>query len=165
AVTNAIPAGTQLVGSVPVTGGVAEVNLSAPFLQDSGHFLAAAAAQVVYTLRQLPDVRDVRLLVEGNPEPVPRGGRAGSVEDFDPGALPGGGGLTIVQNGRLAQADGHPFPGPIGQLTGVLAGASDTSGGAAVVRGGVGGQQLVAASAHASQARALGSAAAFTPPT
>jgi hypothetical protein len=68
AVETSFPTGTDLVGNVPVDqAGVAEVNLSAGVRQASSHQLRTLSAQLVWTLRQVTEIRAVRLLADGSP--------------------------------------------------------------------------------------------------
>ncbi len=65
------PRGTTLEVSVPVgTGGVAEVPLTRAVLDLSGEERQLAAAQLAWTLRQVPDVEAVRMSVDGAPVQV-----------------------------------------------------------------------------------------------
>lgn len=64
-ISNAIPAGTQLLG-VTVADGLAKVNLSKEFESGGGTFsVTARLAQVVYTLEQFPTVEAVEFYLEG----------------------------------------------------------------------------------------------------
>jgi hypothetical protein len=72
AVRTSFPAGTELLGNVPVDQfGVAEVNLSAALRQATGGQLKALSAQLVWTLRQVSEISAVRLLADGAPVAVP----------------------------------------------------------------------------------------------
>ena len=83
-----LPPGTELVVSVPVdAAGVAQVPLSADVLELRRSDLRVAVAQVVWTLRQVPDVTAVQLTVEGEPVSVPGQGEVVAVdamEEFSP---------------------------------------------------------------------------------
>jgi hypothetical protein len=71
AVRTGFPAGTDLLGNVPVNQGVAEVNLSAAVRRASSADLRTLSAQLVWTLRQVPDISGVRLLADSSPLAVP----------------------------------------------------------------------------------------------
>lgn len=72
AVRTAFPAGTDLIGNVPVDlSGVAEVNLSADARKASRSQLRGMSAQIVWTLRQVSEISSVQLLVDGSPLRVP----------------------------------------------------------------------------------------------
>ncbi|HET7902657.1 MAG TPA: LpqB family beta-propeller domain-containing protein [Candidatus Nanopelagicales bacterium] len=72
AVSTAFPQGTRLaLGSVPVTDGVAEVALSREVLNADDQQRQKLSGQLVWTLRQVPDVASVRITVKGQPLPVP----------------------------------------------------------------------------------------------
>jgi hypothetical protein len=78
AVRTGVPAGTTLaLGAVPVENGVAEVELSAEALSATDTQREDLAAQLTWTLTQLPEVSAVRLLVAGEAFIVP-----GSVAPF-----------------------------------------------------------------------------------
>jgi hypothetical protein len=71
-VHTAFPAGTELLGSVPVDlHGVAEVNLSTVVRQASPAQLRSLSAQLVWTLQQVSEISVVRLLADGSPLAVP----------------------------------------------------------------------------------------------
>ena len=67
AVTTPMPSGTKLaIDAVTVTQGVASVNLDTRALQANSTQLRQFKAQLSATLKQLPNVSDVQLLVDGN---------------------------------------------------------------------------------------------------
>jgi hypothetical protein len=70
AVRTAVPPGTELRG-LTLEGGVVQVDLTAPAAAADGDARQALSAQLVATLRQVPDVTGVRLLVDGEPLDVP----------------------------------------------------------------------------------------------
>ncbi len=70
--STALPAGTKLRG-VRLGGGVADVDLSGALDQLTGETLIDAVAQVVLTMTEIPTVRSVRLLVEGQATEWPDG--------------------------------------------------------------------------------------------
>jgi hypothetical protein len=72
AVSTGVPAGVGLaLGAVPVTDGVAEVALTEEALSATDAQRRDLAAQLTWTLTQLPEVRAVRIEVGGEPYPVP----------------------------------------------------------------------------------------------
>jgi hypothetical protein len=66
AASRVAPVGTTLIGNVPVVGGVADVNFSPSLRQATDKQLVHLSAAVVWTLRQVPDISAVRLLVDGS---------------------------------------------------------------------------------------------------
>lgn len=79
AMTTAIPQGAELL-EVDVAGGVASVSLSKEFeLSAEQRILVLRLGQVVYTLTDLPRVRAVRFLIDG--EPVGVIGQDGSTHE------------------------------------------------------------------------------------
>ena len=70
AVTTAFPQGTRL-RRVTLEGGVVLVDLSPQVLRADDDARRALSAQLVTTLRQVPDVTGLRVLVEGEPLEVP----------------------------------------------------------------------------------------------
>ena len=72
AVTTAFPEGTHLtVESVPIVDGIAQVDLTPEVLRADDTTRQKLSAQLVWTLRQLPDVSAVQITVNGQPLPVP----------------------------------------------------------------------------------------------
>lgn len=66
AVATAFPVQTRLLlGSVPVTDGVADVSLSREVLNADDATRQKLSAQLVWTLRQVPDIASVRITVNG----------------------------------------------------------------------------------------------------
>ncbi|MCU0300712.1 MAG: GerMN domain-containing protein [Candidatus Nanopelagicales bacterium] len=79
AVRTGVPAGATLaLGAVPVDNGVAQVELSQELITATDSQRRDLAAQLTWTLTQLPEVSAVRLLVAGEDFPVP-----GLVAPFD----------------------------------------------------------------------------------
>jgi hypothetical protein len=73
------PRGTKLEVSVPVRrNGVADVPLTAPFLELGDDARQLAVAQLAWTLRQVPDIQAVQITVDGTPVEVP--GNRGAVD-------------------------------------------------------------------------------------
>ncbi|MEI7992290.1 MAG: GerMN domain-containing protein [Actinomycetota bacterium] len=70
-VRTAIPAGSMLLSAEPSPQGTLTIDLSGEFLANAGDVLLDAVAQVVFTASQLPGVRRVRLLVDGEPQDWP----------------------------------------------------------------------------------------------
>jgi hypothetical protein len=72
ALRTAFPEGTKLsVDSVPVLDGVAQIDLSPEVLKADDTTRQKLSAQIVWTLRQLPDISSVQITVNGQPLPVP----------------------------------------------------------------------------------------------
>lgn len=94
AVRTAFPEGTKLaLDSVPVRDGVAEVALTDAVLTADDTTRQALSAQLVWTLRQLPDISAVRMTVNGQPVAVPGAGPVQPVDSwatYDPDVLPDG---------------------------------------------------------------------------
>ena len=68
ATRNAFPAGTKLTyGSVPISSGEAQVDLSVEVLTADEVTRRALSAQLVWTLSSLPNVSSVRITVSGQP--------------------------------------------------------------------------------------------------
>lgn len=71
-VRNGFPEKTELLGNVPVEhDGTAEVNFTAAVRQASPSQLKALSAQLVWTLRQVSEIKRVRILADGTPLEVP----------------------------------------------------------------------------------------------
>lgn len=119
ALQTAFPAGMRLAAPVTLdSDGVAVVNLSGPSPAEQAD-RQALSAQVLWTLRQLPAVRAVRITVAG----APLGGAAAvqpardSWAGFDPAVLPADLEPYAVRAGRLgtlAAKTFEPLPGPLG---------------------------------------------------
>ncbi len=92
AVRTAFPEGTRLaLDSVPVVDGVADVDLTAQVLTADDTTRQKLSAQLVWTLRPLPDISGVRITVNGQPLSVPGVGPVqpvGSWPLLDPRGLP-----------------------------------------------------------------------------
>ena len=63
----------MLLSAEPSPQGTLTVDLSGEFLSNAGDVLLDAVAQVVFTASQLPGVRRVRLLVNGEAQDWPTG--------------------------------------------------------------------------------------------
>jgi hypothetical protein len=92
AVATAFPEGTRLaLDSVPVVDGVAEVALTTEVLKADDSTRQALSAQIVWTLRQLPDITGVRMTVSGQPVAVPGASVTQPMDSwstYDPDVLP-----------------------------------------------------------------------------
>jgi len=72
ALRTALPEGTKLsVDSVPVLDGIAQIDLTPEVLKADDTTRHKLSAQIVWTLRQLPDISSVQITVNGQPLPVP----------------------------------------------------------------------------------------------
>jgi hypothetical protein len=125
AVRTAVPTGTHLVvDSVPVSDGVAQVDLTGPAASISRSEAQAMSAQIVWTLRQLGGVTGVRITVDGVPLRVPGVGDLqgiGEWQSYDPdGGMADAKGYAVSDKGRAVvvsdQAQGSLLPvrGPLG---------------------------------------------------
>ena len=133
--TTAVPAGTQLEAAVSVsTAGVAEVPLSAEFLQLSEEDRDLFAAQLAWTLRQVPDVRAVAITVDGAAVQIEGQADEFSVDRFaglDPADVVGDRSLyALAKNGLVAvePTEATPVPGPAGLARGAKSVAVSTGG-------------------------------------
>ncbi len=83
ATKNAFPAGTKLTyGSVPVSGGDAQVDLSVEVLSADEVTRRALSAQLVWTLSALPNVSSVRITVSGQPLALTDIGNIQTLQDW-----------------------------------------------------------------------------------
>jgi hypothetical protein len=91
ALRTALPEGTKLsVDSVPVIDGVAQIDLTPEVLKADDTTRQKLSAQMVWTLRQLPDITAVQITVNGQPLPVPGVGSVQPITSWplaDPDAL------------------------------------------------------------------------------
>lgn len=92
AVQTVVPGGTRLtLDSVPVQGGIASVDLTRDALGASDDDRLRMAAQIVWTLTDLPDITGVIITVNGQPFPmgpeVPSIMDAGTWSRYDPDVL------------------------------------------------------------------------------
>ncbi|MGH8869220.1 MAG: LpqB family beta-propeller domain-containing protein [Actinomycetes bacterium] len=121
AVANAIPRGTRLAGThVDVDSqGVATVDLTSLARRASDEGRQALSAQVVWTLRQFPEVTGVRIAAQGSALDVPEAGAVQSRDAWSswrPDALPADAVGYFVQRGRLvALRKEGPSPLPASQ--------------------------------------------------
>ena len=122
AVTTAIPPGTGLeVSSVAVRGGLATVRLDSSALQADDDAREQLSAQIVWTLKQLPEVRQVRITAGGDSPLLP--GVSEEVNHdpwptYDPDDLPATPSAYVVgppahagQIGRYLDGSFEPAPG------------------------------------------------------
>jgi hypothetical protein len=151
AVHTAVPAGTRLLGNVPVTSdGVAEVDLAGVPPQLTALSLVRLLAQLGWTLKDL-DVRAVQLLVDGEPLIVPGFSTLQSPSKaYDPNLEPAQHGLLYVRGGRV-HGIGETVPAALAHRFGLSAPAisADGTAVAALSRHGVRQQLLVGAATDA----------------
>lgn len=124
AVRTAFPRGATLRGSAPLSGGTVTVDLGGTVAGRSSAELANMSAQLVWTLRQLPEMRQMQFQVNGTSVDVP-GASGGSgtqlrtdFSDRDPSGLQGGESQPyFIRDGRvylLAGSKPTPADGPAG---------------------------------------------------
>jgi hypothetical protein len=123
AVTTAFPPGTGLeVSSVTVRGGVATVRLDSSALQADDDAREKLSAQIVWTLKQLPEVRQVRITAGGDTPLLPGVSEAVDHDPwptYDPDDLPATPSAYVVgpapahegQIGRYLNGSFEPAPG------------------------------------------------------
>ncbi len=119
--TTAAPPGLGLVAPVHVdASGAATVDLGAPAAGLVPSVRDALAAQLVWTLRQVPNLLTLRLLVEG--QPLLADGQPLNVGKAYPGADPQGKQrvATAVVDGRLRVVGDGLLPASVAQATSVL---------------------------------------------
>jgi hypothetical protein len=168
AARTAAPAGTQLLGNVPIdTDGVADVDLSGPQTQTSPDTLAKFAAQLVWTLHQITEVTAVQLSIEGVPLAAPGFPRLLTTarwESYNPSTAPVVPGALYIHDRRV-DAIGEPVPPALATLTGVQAPAVSADGTTvAALRSVPGGVQLLAGP-YSGPTRVRLSATRITPPS
>ncbi|MCF8530582.1 MAG: GerMN domain-containing protein [Candidatus Nanopelagicales bacterium] len=121
AVRTGFPAGVGLaIDAVTIDGGVARVSLGQSVQLANDNARIAMSQQIVWTLRQLPEIQSVEilsggapLLVPGAPNPQPRD----LWPSVDPGGLPTGShGFVATSNGliRLTPEGNFAVPGALG---------------------------------------------------
>jgi hypothetical protein len=116
-VHTAFPANTDLLGNVPVdAAGVAEVNLTLSIRQASPSQLRSLSAQLLWTLRQVPDVTAVEILADGAAISVPGWGTRQprtAWASYDPAAPPA---VTagLYRHGDTWRSTGSQVPGVAG---------------------------------------------------
>ncbi|MDQ1670244.1 MAG: hypothetical protein QOE40_2305 [Actinomycetota bacterium] len=121
AVETAFPQGTKLeVASVPVRGGLATIDLNDAALQADPSTRNRMSAQIAYTLRQLPEVRRVRIRAAGNDlvtSGVPREQPVSTWGAYNPDILGQSASLYVVRDSRVGQLVNRrfePLLGPVG---------------------------------------------------
>jgi hypothetical protein len=119
AVRTAVPPGTSLLGSAPVdaASGVVTVDLSRQILDARPAQRRELSAQLVWTLRQLPEVSGLRILADGSPldvPGVPDVQTRSSWPGFAPDALPADATAFYRTHGRWQTVSGVRLPGPLG---------------------------------------------------
>lgn len=168
AVRSAIPTGTVLLGNVPVDpSGVADVNLGPAVRLANADDLKALSAQIVWTLRQVPDISAVRIDSDGSVLPVvgiPPRQPVTSWQVFDPAAAPSISAL-LYSVGQRVQVVGT-LAANVRAAAGVSSSATLSPDGTAlaVVRNERVGQALLVGPVDGPLRRAL-SATSLTPPT
>lgn len=117
-----LPAGLDAGLSVPITeDGVAEVQLGGTFAEPDPDDLDKMLAQLGWTLRQVPEVTALRLIVEGEAVRLPDGGTEYSVTEgrrFDPAGADANPLLYGLLDDRLVYGEPEsltPAPGPLGE--------------------------------------------------
>ncbi|GAA4347059.1 LpqB family beta-propeller domain-containing protein [Angustibacter luteus] len=128
AVATGFPPGTTLgVDAVPTSGGTAAVDLSTRALAATPDQREQLFAQLLETLRQLPNVTDVSVTAGGGAFPIPGVEPGGSDADLGFRAeVPVSGPVLVLSDGRLMSAD--PAAGTISpDVTGRFAGRLDVS--------------------------------------
>jgi hypothetical protein len=122
-VRTGFPAGVELaVDAVPIENGVARVNLNASVTLANDAARVALSQQIVWTLRQLPEVQFVEIFVNGTPLSVPGTTSPQSRDawpEVNPNGLPGdAAGYASTATGvvRLGVSGNIPVPGEFGVL-------------------------------------------------
>lgn len=116
ALRSALPAGSVVEFSVPVTGGRAEIALTgaggAPLpasAEPTAAGITLMAAQLSWTLRQVPEVTRVGVLLDGNPVTLPGDSVDVPVSfgaDFDPAIVWASRSLFGLRDGRVVEVEG-----------------------------------------------------------
>jgi hypothetical protein len=122
AVRTAFPEGTRLaLGSVPIVDGVAEVQLTREVLNADDATRQKLSAQLVWTLRQLPEVTGVRITVNGQALTVPSVASIQPISSwatYDPSAMPSSAkGYAISPKGLVAFSPDDTTTTPVGFRT------------------------------------------------
>jgi len=107
-----LPAGSEGL-SVPVIGHTAQISITGNSGSQSPHSLQLMAAQLAWTLRQDPSVRQIRLTIDGRAVKFPDSGPTFSVSSgmqYDPNGFAADDDLYAVRGGSLeTSTDGEPF--------------------------------------------------------
>lgn len=108
---SAIPAGTDLDLSVSISeNGLAEVPLGGQVLALSPTVRERALIQIAWTLRQLPGINRVRMLVDGTPVPLPDGRvdvGVGAGDSVDPAGIGADRRLIGIRGGVVIALGGN----------------------------------------------------------
>jgi hypothetical protein len=127
-VRTGFPAGVELaVDAVPIENGIARVNLNASVALANDAARVALSQQIVWTLRQLPEVAFVEISVNGTPLSVLGTGSPQSRDawpEVNPNGLPGDAiGYASTDSGvlRLTALGDIPVPGAFGVFEARLA--------------------------------------------
>ncbi len=122
-VRTGFPAGVALaVDAVPIENGIARVNLNASVTLANDAARTALSQQIVWTLKQLPEVQFVEIAVSGTPLSVPGTSSPQSRDawpEVDPGGLLSGSvgyASTSVGVVRLSSGGNFAVPGGFGVL-------------------------------------------------
>jgi hypothetical protein len=122
AVRTAFPPGTALaLNSVPVEDGVARVRLDRSALEAGDRAREQMSAQIVWTLKQLPEVLRVRITADGEDlgvAGVPEEQDRTSWGTYDPDGLLASPSVYVVNQGRVGRyfdESFQPAPGPAGR--------------------------------------------------
>lgn len=127
AVRTAFPANTKLRGTARLSGGTVTVDLDPSVSQRSDSELTALSAQLVWTLRQLPEMRQLRLKINGSTVDIPGVTDSHGLQprdayaDRDPSGLHGAvqpyfvrdGGLYVLAGNKPAPVDGPAAGGVV----------------------------------------------------
>lgn len=122
AVGSAFPADTRLLGEVRVSAGTVTVNLGGRARSAPAKELARMSAQLVWTLKQLPDMQQLRLQIEGEPVDTPGSSGEGATSSrndwqrYSPDGASGGMNAYFVRDGALwvVADEVRPAPGTAG---------------------------------------------------
>lgn len=105
AVFNSFPTGTKLTyGSVPVTDGVANIDLTNQILSADQQLRLTMSAQLTWTLSSLPNVSEIAITVSGQPVTVAGVGATQTVRDwpqFNPAHFTGVEILHLVRDNQV----------------------------------------------------------------
>lgn len=122
-VRTGFPAGVELaVDAVPIENGIARVNLNASVALANDAARVALSQQIVWTLRQLPEVQFVEISVNGTPLSVPGTASPQSRDawpEVNPNGLPSdavGYASTSIGVVRLTSSGNISVPGAFGGL-------------------------------------------------
>jgi hypothetical protein len=156
--TNGAPAGTHLDAAVSVSAaGVAEIALSPEFLKLSEEDRGLFAAQLAWTLRQVPNIRTIAITVDGAAVQIEGVSREFSVDEFagfDPAGLAGDRRLYALGRTGLVAVEPNEItlvPGPAGQVRDARSFAVDTDGSLAAIVARNGRSTVVAGMASGSE--------------